>query len=65
MAPDRIAVEVMIGEAWRCFERWCCEHDPGGDMDLLDQALAYSEWANKNSIEKYLDAAQPVPPQAG
>lgn len=49
-----------LGEAYRAFERWCREHDPDGNMDVVNQAMAYSEWSEKNSIEKYLDAAQPV-----
>ena len=47
-------------EAYRAFDRWRAEHDPEGNMDICDQAIAYAEWAEKNSIEKYLDAAQGV-----
>lgn len=60
MNDEREALHLMVGEAFRCFERWCREHDPDGDMELLDQVVAYSAWADKNSIERYLDAAQPV-----
>ena len=42
-------------EAYRAFERWCAEHDPDGELDICDAALAYSEWASTNSIAKYLD----------
>lgn len=52
-----------VAEAFRAFQRWVDEHDPDGNMEALDQAAAYVEWANKNSIEKYLDAAQPVAPR--
>lgn len=50
--------ENMTGEAFRAFERWQKDHDPAGNMDIADAALAYSEWAEKNGIEKYLDATQ-------
>ena len=49
----------LLGEAWRVFERWRAEHDPDGEMDMLDAAAAYSKWAEANSIEKYLDARYP------
>lgn len=52
----------VYGEAFRAFERWAAEHDPDGNMDADVAARAYSEWASKNSIERYLDAAQPVAP---
>lgn len=51
-----------VGEAFRAFDRWVKEHDPDGNMDVLDQAVAYKEWAEKNSVERYMDAAQPVNP---
>lgn len=57
---DRAILESIHGEAFRAFDRWCREHDPEASMDMAEQAAAYSEWASKNSIEKYLDAAQPV-----
>lgn len=47
----------LAGEAFRCFDRWWTEHDPEGEMDVLEAAAAYSAWADTNSIEKYLDAA--------
>lgn len=50
----------LTAEAFRAFDRWCAEHDRDGVMDILDAAVAYTEWSHKNSIEKYLDAAQPV-----
>lgn len=50
-------------EAFRAFDRWVKDHDPDGAMDFSEQAIAYSEWAEKNSIEKYLDAAQLVRPK--
>lgn len=53
-----------VGEAILAFRRWVDEHDPDGNMDVLDQAIAYTEWANKSSIERYLDAAQPINPSA-
>lgn len=49
-------------EAFRAFERWVKEHDPDGNMDIAEQAITYSKWAETSSIEKYLDAAQPVNP---
>lgn len=58
-APKRAS--EMVEEAYRCFGRWVAEHDPDGEMDILDQARAYSEWASKNSIAKYLDDAQGSP----
>lgn len=42
-------------EAYRAFERWRAEHDPDGEMGILEAATAYYEWAATNSIEKYLD----------
>jgi hypothetical protein len=54
------AMDDLVGEAFRAFERWCRDHDPEGNMDVFDAAVAYNEWADKNSIERYLDAAQPV-----
>jgi hypothetical protein len=50
--------ERTAAEAFRCFERWQAEHDPDGEMELLDAVLAYSKWADTNSIARYLDAAQ-------
>lgn len=41
------------------FERWQAEHDPDGEMELLEAAMAYTKWAETNSIEKYLDAQWP------
>ncbi len=49
-----------IGEAFRAFERWSKEVCPDGDRDILELAIAYSRYAEKNGIEKYLDAAQPA-----
>lgn len=54
------AADDQVAEAFRAFERWAKEHDPDGNMDVCDQAVAYSEWAEKNSIEKYLDVTQGV-----
>ncbi|MFZ5713075.1 MAG: hypothetical protein ACOY3N_09565 [Bradyrhizobium sp.] len=51
-----------VDEAFRAFDRWRAEHDPDCEMDILEAAAAYSDWASTNSIEKYLDAAQ-HPPQ--
>lgn len=48
----------LTGEAFRAFDRWLKDNDPDGNLDVLEAAAAYSEWANKNSIEKYLDASQ-------
>lgn len=58
----RTREEVIAGEAeaFRCFSRWCAEHDPDGEMEILDAAMAYAAWAETNSIAKYLDSAQPV-----
>lgn len=50
-----------VDEAYRAFDRWRAEHDPDGEMDILQAAAAYSDWASTNSIEKYLDAAQHTP----
>jgi hypothetical protein len=47
-----------LGEAYRCFDRWLKEHDPDGSMDIVDAAFAYHRWAETNSVERYLDAAQ-------
>lgn len=49
--------EMIAGEAFRIFDRWLKEHDPDGNMDLLEAAAAYAAWAEKNSITKYCDAA--------
>lgn len=49
--------------AFRAFDRWVKDHDPDGNMEIHEQAIAYMEWASKNSIERYCDAAQPVNPQ--
>lgn len=46
-------------EAYRAFDRWRAEHDPDGEMDILDAAVAYSTYAAEHGITKYLDAAQP------
>lgn len=64
MHDKRKLAEMICGEAYRAFDRWCQEHDPDGNMDLVEQAAAYSEWAGKNSIARYLDAAQPVNPRS-
>jgi hypothetical protein len=53
----RTAFEIQ-SKAYRAFERWQAEHDPDGEMDLLDASVAYAEWASKNSIAPYLDDAQ-------
>jgi hypothetical protein len=45
-------------EAFRVFDRWRRDHDPDGDMDILEAAVAYAAWADTNSIEPYLDASQ-------
>jgi hypothetical protein len=51
----------MQEEAYRVFDRWRAEHDPLGELEILEAATAYVQWAEKNSIAKYLDAAQPSP----
>lgn len=28
--------EMIAGEAYRAFDRWLAEHDPDGEMDLLE-----------------------------
>ena len=48
----------QVEEATRIFNRWVRDHDPDGNMDLLDQISAYYEWSKKNHVEKYLDATQ-------
>jgi hypothetical protein len=48
------AFEIQA-EAFRVFDRWRAEHDPDGEMDDLEAAAAYSDWAKTNSIEPYLD----------
>lgn len=55
---ERGLAEMIAGEAYRAFDRWLAEHDPDGEMDLLEASAAYAEWSSKNSIAKYLDAAQ-------
>jgi len=32
----------IVAEAFEAFDRWCAENDPDGEMDVLDQADAYS-----------------------
>lgn len=49
---------LIVGEAFRAFDRWKAAHDPDGDLDVLTAAFAYSVWAETNSIAPYLDAAQ-------
>lgn len=44
-------------EAYRAFERWRADHDPDGEMEILDAATAYYAWSQTNSIEPYLDQA--------
>lgn len=44
----------IVTEAYRAFDGWVKEHDPDGEMDILEQAVAYAEWAETHSIEKYL-----------
>lgn len=51
---------INLDEAFRAFNRWVKEHDPDGEMDIIEQSNAYYEWSKNNSIEKYLDKAQPV-----
>lgn len=46
---------AWLNEAFRVFDRWRAEHDPDGEMDILEAAAAYDTWARTNSIEKYLD----------
>lgn len=43
-------------EAFRVFERWQAEHDPDGELGILEAVAAYYDWAASNSIEKYLDS---------
>lgn len=45
-------------EAFRAFDRRRAEHDPEGEMDILEASVAYAAWADTNSIEPYLDASQ-------
>jgi hypothetical protein len=47
----------LMEEAYRVFDRWRAEHDPEGEMNILDAAVAYSEWADTNSIARYLDSS--------
>lgn len=53
-------MSINLDEAFRAFNRWVKEHDPDGNMDIMEQSEAYYEWSKNNSIEKYLDKAQPV-----
>jgi hypothetical protein len=48
----------VVDEAFRVFDRWRADHDPDGEMDILDAATAYAAWAETNSIVPYLDANQ-------
>lgn len=50
----------IAGEAFRAFERWCRDHDPDGELDILEAAAAYSTWADMNSIVPYLDSRSPL-----
>jgi hypothetical protein len=50
--------QMVVDEAFRAFDRWLKEYDPDGNMEICDAVVSYSEWCKKNSIEKYLDAAQ-------
>lgn len=54
----------MQAEAYRVFERWQAEHDPEGEMDILEASVAYAAWADNNSIAPYLDDAQSSPQEA-
>jgi hypothetical protein len=54
-------------EGWRVLERWLAEHHPDsaeGDEDelfgIFEAVEAFHRWARTNSIDKYLDANQPV-----
>jgi hypothetical protein len=49
--------QQMVDEAYRAFDRWKDEHDPEGEMEILDATLAYAEYAAKHGIAKYLDGA--------
>lgn len=42
--------------AFKLFDLWRAENDPDFEMDLLEAAAAYSDYADKNGIQKYIDA---------
>lgn len=44
--------EIIVFEAMDAFNKWVREHDPDGDMDILQQAEAYGKWcAKRNELE--------------
>lgn len=45
-------------EAYRAFDRWRAEHDPNGEMEILEAAVAYTAYAAEHGISKYLDSHQ-------
>ena len=40
--------EQIAADAWTAFDRWCDEHDPEGEMSVLEQVEAYGKWCDAN-----------------
>ena len=40
--------------AYHAFDRWRAAHDPDGEMDILEAAVAFHSWAADNDITPYL-----------
>ncbi len=38
--------QELCEQAYRDFDAWVEEHDPYGEMDLIEQCWAYGEWFN-------------------
>jgi hypothetical protein len=57
MAHEILNADEIQEAAYRVFDRWRAEHDPDGEMDILDAAAAFHSWIAENSITPYLDGA--------
>lgn len=54
-------VEKIAADAWAAFNAWCGEHDPDGEMDLLDQIDAYGKWWDTMEHDLYRTGDKDAP----
>ena len=45
-------IDKLVSDAYHAFDKWVKEHDPDGEMEILEQIEAYSKWWKKQQEEK-------------
>lgn len=43
--------QKIVEEAFEAFDEWLAEHDPEGDLDLIEATKVYEFWCNSPNRE--------------